>query len=86
MVKHKLMKKRLTIVAKELGVFTTQQMVDKLNNYPNNLGHRVAKSPKICTNRCHNFLSADKKIAVKVKHCKSKNTRTIWEYIGDEEE
>ena len=84
MPRHKIMRKRLNKVAKELKVFTTKQMADRLNSYPNNEGKRVTKSPKVCMNRCHNLIRADKEIVVKERYTHS-DTRTIWEYIGDEE-
>ena len=81
MAKHKILRRRLNIIAKELRVFTTRQMVERLNSYPNNLGKRTNKSPTVCANQCHNFLRMDPEIIVKEKHKKNNSdTRNIWEY------
>jgi len=86
MVRHKLVKERVNKLAKELGVFTTRQMVDRFNSYTNNTGRRTGKSPSINANKCHNFLRMDPEIIVKERYLKNNgDTRNIWEWIGEEE-
>ena len=85
MVKHKLLKKRLKIIARKLEVFTTAQMCVELNNFPNNEGRRHSKSPSASVDRCATLLTMDSEIAQNYKHTHGDKNKTIWEWIGEEE-
>jgi len=82
MVRHKLMKSRIRKVARSLGTFTTQQMKEEINTYPNQEGRRYNKSPNVSTNQLGSFLHMDSDIAILEKY-KSGTTRTVWIWIGE---
>ena len=87
MVRHKLVKERVNKLAKELQLFTTDEMYYRMNNYPNNKGVLYANRRRVTKNKLTAFLSMDKDIAINRGHSKNNhNIKTIWEYIGDEEE
>ena len=76
MVRHKILKGRINKEAETLGEFTTRQMFDILNNYPNHDGYGVTHL-QTSMNRLCNLLYANPKISVKEKYTCG-DTRTIW--------
>jgi len=84
MPKHRVLRKRIDKEAQILVEFTTQELLHILNNYPNNHGYGVTNI-QTSTNRLCNLLYANPKVITKKKYT-SGETRTVWEYIGDEEE
>ena len=62
MVRHKVLKNRINKEAEILGEFTTRQMLEILNNYPNQDGIMGRTQYQISTSRLTNFLRANKNI------------------------
>tara|TARA_B100001250_G_C19597592_1_gene699135 strand:- start:493 stop:756 length:264 start_codon:yes stop_codon:yes gene_type:complete len=87
MPRHILVKERINKLAKELKLFTTDEIFERINNYPNNKGILYADRRRVTKNKLTAFLRMDKDIAINIPHQKNNSdTRTVWEYIGDEEE
>ena len=86
MPRHVLVKKRINKLAKELQLFTTDEMFERINNYPNNKGILYADRRRVTKNKLTAFLRMDKDIAINRAHCKNNHDiKTIWEWIGEEE-
>tara|TARA_R100000152_G_C6748245_1_gene171842 strand:- start:940 stop:1191 length:252 start_codon:yes stop_codon:yes gene_type:complete len=83
MPRHKILKNRINKEAERLGEFTTSDLMDILNNYPNNHGYGTTHLT-VNSQRLSNLLYANPKIGIKQKYTTSKS-RTIWEWMGDEE-
>ena len=88
MPRHKLVRKRVNKLVKELKVFTTQEMLDRVNNYPNNQGRLYAKRKTVTKNQLANIIRQDKDVYIIKRHRKrsGEHENTILGYIGDEEE
>ena len=86
MVRHKLVKERVNKLAKELQLFTTDEIFERINNYPNNKGILYADRRRVSKNKLTAFLRMDKEIGINTPFRRNNsNTRTIWEWIGEEE-
>ena len=84
MVKRKLIKSRVTELAKLMKVFTTAELQTKINNYPNSRNKRTLRSVTLSKNRLSNYLLMDKNIGILTKP-EGKRKPTVWHWIGEEE-
>tara|TARA_R110000824_G_scaffold196128_8_gene379187 strand:- start:307 stop:549 length:243 start_codon:yes stop_codon:yes gene_type:complete len=78
MARHKILKDRLNKEAEKLGEFTTEQLLNILNNYPNHNGFGETFL-QTSTPRLANLLHANPNIIVKerwINHYKP----TIWKW------
>ena len=83
MVRHKIVKRRINKIAKELKIFTTDDMYYRMNNHPNNKGVLYADRRRVTKNKLCAFLLMDKEVHIREKHTHGDN-RTVWEYKEEE--
>ena len=79
MVRHKVIKDRIIKEAKMLRQFTTREILEILNNYPNQDGIMGRTQYHIGTSRLTNFLRANKNIGKLPKvNPKNRKELNIW--------
>lgn len=83
MVRHAIIKQRINKEAWELKEFTANQLMDKLNNYPNMHG-RNKTSRQVTIQRLTNllYMNPNIKFIPNFPNCKKAG---IYKWIGDEE-
>ena len=79
MVRHKILKDRINKEAQLLSEFTTSEMLNILNNYPNQDGIMGRTQYKVSSNRLTNFLRANKNVSALPKiNPNSRKELRIW--------
>ena len=84
MARKVLIKKRINIEAWKLKRFTANQLLEKINNYPNMDGRGRTRHLRVTVYRLTNLMKANPNI----KYIPADNHKRAgeWEGVGDEEE
>jgi len=85
MAKHKIIKQRIDKIAKELQIFTTDDIYYKMNNHPNNKGVLYADRRRVTKNRLCALLRMNKNIVIIRPHRHNGGKNQIWGYVEEEE-
>jgi|TARA_R100000152_G_C6737627_1_gene161642 dihydroxyacetone kinase-like predicted kinase len=81
MVRHKIVKQRINKEAWELKKFTANELLNKLNSYPNMDG-RNRTNLQLTVHRLANFLKANPNIKY-IPNEENVKRAGMWEWIGD---
>ena len=84
MVRHKILKKRINLEAWKLKEFTSNQLLEVLNNYTNMDGRNRTKHLQVTIQRLCNLLKQNKNVKF-IPDINNAKRAGIWKWIGDEE-